>query len=84
MKKINPFKWFLIGCCLLISVLVIFAIKDDQEFEQFVIDHHCKLVAQKSGQVTPILGYKGSVSVMITSDEKAWQCDDGVTYWRDE
>lgn len=73
--------------CILLAVGLSFACLDSyKRWEQFKIDHNCKLVSHISGDVFNTIGTdaKGNVSIGVgsTPDEEGWLCDDGVTYYR--
>lgn len=60
------------------------AIHDTNEWKQFSIAHHCRVVGQMDGStaVGPSIGGKGGVSVVYVPGKTGWLCDDGITYWR--
>lgn len=70
-----------------LGVLVFWAaVEDSRQWAAFKVTHNCKKVGHKQGQVfnTVSIGANGqpSIGVATTPDQTAWQCDDGVTYWR--
>ncbi|WP_447345668.1 hypothetical protein [Salmonella enterica] len=57
------------------------------EWETFKAAHNCKVVAKRDGHSNNGIGVttRGSVGYIIgddTPDQIAYQCDDGVTYWK--
>ncbi|ESS52000.1 hypothetical protein L665_05062 [Ralstonia solanacearum SD54] len=57
------------------------------EWETFKAAHNCKVVAKRDGHSNNGIGVttRGSVGYIIgddTPDQVAYQCDDGVTYWK--
>ncbi len=57
------------------------------EWETFKAAHNCKIVAKRDGHSNNGIGVttRGSVGYIIgddTPDQVAYQCDDGVTYWK--
>lgn len=61
-------------------------VKEHKHWQQFKADHHCKVVAQVSGDVftTVGIGSNGQVTTGVgsTGSKTGWLCDDGVTYYR--
>lgn len=64
--------------------------KEHEAWLAFKDAHACKVVAEKQGYtrttvLTTVSG-GGKVSVtpytQVVPDERAWLCDDGITYWR--
>lgn len=78
----------IIFICACIALFVYLGIQDDNQFEKFKTEHHCKLVAHIKGDITPGFGVSSSGKTVMTtnfnSDKNGWLCDDGVTYYRDE
>lgn len=64
------------------------AIKDERQWQEFKVAHKCKVVGMKKGYssttVIPVIGGNGGVGFGVTSvpDQTAWECDNGITYWR--
>lgn len=58
------------------------AVQEGREWEQFKLTHQCKVVAKRGGQLVMTTNSKGSVGTGVTSDETAYLCNDGITYWR--
>ena len=81
---------FLAGLLLLIIALIAFVVvaasAEEQQWQQFVIEHDCRVISTDPGQTgTGVSTYQtGFPGVVITypRSRTAWQCDDGVTYWR--
>lgn len=63
---------------------------DRENWQRFVEDHHCKITAHMSGDVST--GFGAGVSAngkfgtglvtVTTPDKTAFLCDDGITYLR--
>lgn len=77
----------------ILGMLVIAVLAGQREQDEWVTwsaQHNCKVVARREGQtstgIAPIIGGKGGVAVTTstTSDQTAYLCDDGVTYWKNE
>lgn len=60
------------------------AMHDANEWKQFSVEHHCKVVGHMSGStaVGPSTGGKGGVAVVFVPGKTGYACDDGQTYWR--
>jgi hypothetical protein len=62
------------------------AISSGEKWEQFKLDHKCKIVAQVDGEIfnTVSVGGNGQMQIGIgsTPDKTGWLCDDGVTYYK--
>lgn len=60
--------------------------KEQREWDAFSGQHECKVVGKKKSQVynTVTIDSKGSpqVGICTTAEQTAYQCNDGVTYWR--
>jgi hypothetical protein len=76
----------------LIAALVMYAVTtahmhEQQRWEKFKVEHACKIVEHKdsSTHLDPVLGNDGDTSFVVRGEDAqdAWQCDDGVTYWKD-
>ena len=87
--------WF--GRFMLLAVVCVFvliplgiwaSIEESRQWETFKAAHECKVVGKKKGStsttVMPIVGGNGGVGIGVstTPDQTAWECNDGVTYWR--
>lgn len=66
------------------------SIEENKAWIKFKIEHHCRVVGKKQSQTSfgtaTVVRPDGSVSVApvtsTTPGQTAWECDDGVTYWR--
>lgn len=66
--------------------------REKREWKSFSATHACKVVGRMAGNVsvgntfTPRGDGSTSVGIMVntTPDKTGWQCNDGVTYWRNE
>lgn len=67
---------------------VVSSIREHREWEAFRVAHACKVVGQMDGSTS--VGYgvgsNGQAGVVTTSTpgKTGFQCDDGVTYWRNK
>lgn len=90
MEKVLFFLLFVIVA--LFPVLVVSSCQEAREWERFKVAHNCKVVGKMDGSVGttvgPTFGANGKVGtgVGITSipGKTGWQCDDGVTYWKND
>lgn len=80
---------FFIAALVISIPFVIWAhIEESRQWEAFKVAHECKVVGKKKGStsttVMPIVGGNGGVGIGVSStpDQTAWECNDGVTYWR--
>jgi hypothetical protein len=66
----------------LILAMIIFAVRDEQNWDRFKVDHNCKVVGKQAPQVIAGINSDGKVGVGTTSGSTTWLCDDGVEYTR--
>ena len=74
----------------LIYMLIVSSAAEQKQWDAFAATHDCKLVEHRKGDVlattATTIGANGKVSVTpmttVTPDKRAFQCSDGVTYWR--
>ncbi|HEJ4476559.1 TPA: hypothetical protein SL564_005226 [Pseudomonas aeruginosa] len=82
--------WTMVGLlAIMLMGLGMFAVYEPKpdEWETFKAAHNCKVVAKRDGHSNNGIGVttRGSVGYIIgddTPDQVAYQCDDGVTYWK--
>jgi hypothetical protein len=55
-----------------------------KKWEKFATAHNCKVVAHMPVESFNTLDSRGNVGVGFTSAKDGWQCDDGVTYFRNK
>jgi len=78
----------LLGCVVALWFLISAIAKEEAAWELFAVEHECRIVAHKQGEtnigVGPTFGSGGGTTIITTSssDQSAWLCDDGITYWR--
>jgi len=95
MKDFLKEFWFPVGMiAILIGLLilvVVLASKEESQWQEFKANHSCVIVAEKQGHVEVSTGWahtsNGGGPVTTTSttpDQVAWQCNNGVTYWRNK
>lgn len=70
------------GIVLLCIGLVGLIEENNNKWEQFKIEHKCKIVAKISGGVSTGISSDGKVVPIIESDKTSWLCDDGIVYTR--
>lgn len=83
-------KYLLLITAFIVPLLVIAIIQDYKEWEEFKVTHNCKKIAHVDGNIQNGVGYglttNGTFGVITTitstPDKTAWECDDGVTYWK--
>jgi photosystem II stability/assembly factor-like uncharacterized protein len=81
---------FGIALVVLVAGTVYLTRKSAAKWAAFVEEHHCQKVAQTGADVVPVTStsitpdgkFSTTTSLVITEGKDAWQCDDGVTYWR--
>lgn len=86
------FDWWeilaIIGLAILIITGLYYCAKDEEDWQQFKIDHHCKIVAHIEGGLTPGIGSSLSGKLVVTSNfepnKTGYLCDDGITYYRED
>lgn len=58
----------------------------EKEWEQFRVEHNCKIVGKQSSTVAPGVGVSGNgnavSTVTVIPGKTGYLCDDGITYWR--
>ena len=70
---------FLVGfIVLLFAVFVWLAALEHQQWEEFAVQHKCRVVGRTEGRW--IVGSDGKS--YYESGQTGYLCDDGVTYWR--
>lgn len=67
---------------LLLVVVGVVTYKEAQHWEQFKVEHNCKIVGQSQGEISTGIGTDGKVTTIVGQDKTGYLCDDGVTYWR--
>lgn len=64
----------------IIGLVIWLAIRSDNEWEAFKVQHNCHVVAHISGSYAYNFG-KGGGTVYVPSKD-GWLCNDSVTYYR--
>ncbi|ECH2288268.1 hypothetical protein [Enterobacter cancerogenus] len=76
----------IMGVGFVFVLLVVYAVNESNEWNDFKQQHNCKVVQKVQGDINTGVGIttSGKLGVIITpeSDKTAYYCDDGVTYWR--
>lgn len=61
-------------------LLLLTGCPEDESWEKFKADHHCKVTQKMDGSTSFTSG-----GHLVFNDAKVgWQCDDGITYWKDQ
>ena len=91
-KNINLESMTVIICSsaflLLVSLLglwIVATIRENQEWEQFMVEKQCVLKEHIKGDIRTGVGVtngKVGLGVMPEPDKEAYLCNDGVLYWR--
>lgn len=66
--------------------------RKEKRWQQFKVDHKCKIIGQRDGHTSYGVGTgvsgNGSVAVVMvpnsTPDQVEWKCDNGMTYWKNK
>lgn len=70
----------------LIAAFVYVVYQGEQEWQAFMIQHHCVVVAKETGTTFTTTGFSTSgnmtVGVASSPSKTSWLCDDGVMYTR--
>ncbi len=72
--------WTFVGTLVVVGLLL--TIQEANDWAEFKEAHHCKVVGKIKGDISYGIGSDGKSTTIINPDKTAWQCDDGVTYWR--
>lgn len=79
-------KLFIFFIIVAIVALLFLAAKEEKKWDEFKIQHHCKVVAHIDGETFPTFGVGGNgqmtIGVGSTSDKTGWLCDDGIIYYK--
>jgi hypothetical protein len=58
----------------------------ENQWNEFTKEHHCKMVAQISGEIIPTIGITTNGNISFGSgyipNKTGYLCDDGITYFR--
>ncbi|ELO8195542.1 hypothetical protein R0U17_004416 [Salmonella enterica] len=84
-----PIAPALVAILLMGSVMSAYHTPQPDEWETFKAAHNCKVVGKSEGHSNGGVGITTSGSVAFiagdrTPDKTGYQCDDGVTYWKNE
>ena len=83
----------IIPCILLVVILCTVVVVatyyyEHQQWSDFAKEHHCKLTQVANSEVNTGFGItnNGNLATVVTTSprKKAYLCDDGITYWREE
>ena len=81
---LDAFEWFCDGAGVIVSfaailvALAFFLYKDEQSWQKFSADHHCRVIRETRGQT--IVTSDGKTAYI--SGTTTWACDDGKEYTR--
>lgn len=67
---------------LLLLVAAIGAFAEQNQWETFKVEHHCKMVGKTASTIGTGLSTSGNVTTLVVNGKTSWLCDDGVTYTR--
>ena len=91
MKNWTLIEWAILAIVVVLLPLAIYgSYKEQQRWDQFVIDHKCRVTSRIAATTSTTHGYglkadgsMGSITTTTTTPAKtAWVCDDEITYWR--
>lgn len=83
----NPIIPCILLAVILCTVVVVATYYEHQQWSDFAKEHHCKLTQVANGEVNTGFGItNGNLATVVTTSprKKAYLCDDGITYWREE
>ncbi len=60
-------------------LLLLSGCKEDDDWRQFKIDHHCKITQRMDSSSS----FTSGGHVVFNDAKVGWLCDDGITYWKD-
>ena len=84
----NPIIPCILLAVILCTVVVVATYYEHQQWSDFAKEHHCKLTQVANGEVNTGFGMttNGNLATVITTSprKKAYLCNDGITYWREE
>ena len=78
----NLGKGMFVVTAVIIVIVIYFAIKDNNDWEKFKVEHKCKIVSKQNSTVGTGIGSNGQVITTVESGKTGWLCDDGITYYR--
>ena len=79
----DDIPWGFITVAVVIALLLGWShAKEWHEWEQFKADNGCKIVGFSRGSTAPMIGFDGKFGMGIENDKVAWECNNGITYWR--
>ena len=75
-----------VGVIVLIVLVVLYAIQEQREWNEFAATHDCKVIGKMRGQMVTGTGIGANGQVVTTfsqtPDQTGYRCNDGVEYWR--
>jgi hypothetical protein len=74
-----------LGAIFSVAALVLLflgAIGEQRQWEQFMQEHNCKVVAKMSSTFGTGFSTSGNVTTVVVNGKTSYLCDDGVTYTR--
>lgn len=84
----NPIIPRILLVVILCTVVVVAKYYEHKQWSDFAKEHHCKLTQVANGEVNTGFGIttNGNLATVVTTSprRKAYLCDDGITYWREE
>lgn len=61
-------------------LLLLTACPEGDEWEKFRDEHHCRITQKMDGSTS----LTTSGHLVFNDGKVGWQCDDGITYWKDQ
>lgn len=70
----------------LIPIMAYWAFEEQKQWEAFLVEHNCKVVAKVDGDIFNTIAFdtKGNpvIGIGSTPGKTGWLCDDGITYYK--
>lgn len=86
--KVNLIFLIIIAMVAFLCLVIYGCTKDNQKWENFKMQHHCKVTAHIEGGMSPGIGLSSSGKPVATtnfeSDKTGYLCDDGITYYKED
>lgn len=90
--EIHRFPLVIAICALLLVTAFYLEHKQSEEWEEFKVANECRIVAKREGevhtQIGPSINANGNLQTTVlvgsSSSQVGWECNDGITYWKNE
>lgn len=85
MDRVITGLWWLAGAVIvaLLGILLYACIEEGNEWQAFSAAHHCRVVGKMESSTAPGITMNGKFAMTFIPGKTGFQCDDGITYWRD-